>query len=76
MISNLQKAPRHRTTEKSVPKSIGVSPILTELAGVENADVFTKLKTSPDGLSQAVAEARIVEHGPNAVAIEKQRGWL
>jgi Mg2+-importing ATPase len=76
MISNLQKAPRHRTAEKSVPKSIGVSPILTELAGVENADVFTKLKTSPDGLSQAVAEARIVEHGPNAVAIEKQRGWL
>ena len=76
MISNLQKPPHQRTTAKPKANSIGVSPFLTELAYVENTDVFTKLKTSSDGLSRAVAEARMVEYGPNAVAMEKQRGWL
>lgn len=76
MISNLQKPAHQRTTAKPKANSIGVSPILSELAYVENTDVFTKLKTSPDGLSRAAAEARMVEYGPNAVAIEKQRGWL
>ena len=60
MISNLQKPPLQRTTAKPKANSIGVSPILTELAYVENTDVFTKLKTSCDGLSRAVAEARHV----------------
>jgi Mg2+-importing ATPase len=76
MISNLQKPPHQRTTAKPKANSIGVSPFLTELAYVENTDVFTKLKTSSDGLSRAVAEARMMEYGPNAVAMEKQRGWL
>jgi P-type Mg2+ transporter len=76
MISNLQKPSHQRTIAKLKANPIGVSPILTELAYVENTDVFTKLKTSSDGLSRAVAEARMVEYGPNAVAMEKQRGWL
>ena len=76
MISNLQKAPHQRKPAKPKGSSIGVSPILAELAYVEKTDVFMKLKTSSDGLSRAVAEARLVEYGPNAVAMEKQRGWL
>jgi P-type Mg2+ transporter len=76
MISNLQKPPHQRTTAKPKANAIGVSPILTELAYVEKADVLTKLNTSSDGLSPAVAEARMVKYGPNAVAMEKQRGWL
>jgi Cation transporter/ATPase, N-terminus len=76
MISNLQKPSHQRTTAKPKANPIGVSPILTELAYVENTDVFTKLKTSLDGLSRAVAEARKVEYGPNAVAIKKKRAWL
>jgi P-type Mg2+ transporter len=76
MISNFQKPPHQRTTAKPKANSIGVSPILTELASLENTDVFTKLKASSDGLSRAEAEARMVEYGANAVAMEKQRGWL
>jgi hypothetical protein len=63
-ISDLQKPPHQGTTAKAKANSIGVSPILTELAYVENTDVFTRLKTSSDGLSRAEAEARMVEYGP------------
>ena len=76
MISNLQNPPHQNATAKSKAHSIGVSPILTELAHIEKADVFTKLKTSLDGLSRVDAEARRAEYGPNAVATEKQGGWL
>src|ERR1700722_11568893 len=75
MISDLQKPPS-RTAAKPKSNSISVSPILTELAHVEPTDVFAKLKTSPEGLSRAAAEARMLEYGPNAVAMEKRRGWL
>jgi P-type Mg2+ transporter len=76
MISNLQRPPHQRTAAKPKTHSIGVSPILTELAHLEKADVFTKLKTSLDGLSRTEAEARGIEYGPNAVATEKRGGWL
>jgi P-type Mg2+ transporter len=76
MIANLPKPPHQGATPNLKTRSIGVSPILTELAHIEKADVFTKLKTSLDGLSRAEAEARRTEYGPNAVATEKQGGWL
>jgi P-type Mg2+ transporter len=76
MISNLQRPPRQRTAAKPKTPSIGVSPILTELAHIEKADVFTKLKTSLNGLSGTEAEARGIKYGPNAVATEKRGGWL
>jgi P-type Mg2+ transporter len=75
VISNLQK-PAAKAAAKLKSNSISVSPILTELAHCEHPEVFTKLQTSPEGLSRAVAEARMAEYGPNAVAMEKQRGWL
>jgi P-type Mg2+ transporter len=76
MISNLQKPPQQGVAAKPKTRSIGVSPILTELAHIEKADVFTKLKTSLDGLSRTEAESRRAQYGPNAVATEKQGGWL
>jgi hypothetical protein len=76
MISNLQIPPHQRTTAKGKAVSIGVAPILMELACADKTNVFTKLKTSPGGLSRVMAEARLAEYGPNAVAMEKQRGWL
>ena len=57
MISNLQKPPHQRTTAKPKANSIAVSPILTELAYIENTQVFTTLKSSSAGMSPAVAEA-------------------
>src|SRR6185295_10124762 len=76
MTANIQEPPHHSEPAKPKSNSIGVAPILLELARLEKTDVFTKLKTSLNGLSQAAAEARMLEHGPNAVAMETQRGWL
>src|SRR6201993_4477920 len=76
MISNLQIPPDPQLRTKPKAASIGVSPILTESAYLEKGDVFTKMKTSPGGLTKTEAEERLVKQGPNAVAMEKQRGWL
>jgi magnesium-transporting ATPase (P-type) len=38
--------------------------------------VLEKLRTSPAGLSEAEAAARLAEHGPNEVAQEKKHDWL
>src|SRR3984893_8647563 len=76
MITKIQELPPLSAHAKSKPNAIGVSPILLDLACVENTDVFKKLKTSIDGLSLTAAKARLAEYGPNAVAMEKQRGWV
>jgi len=75
MTANIQEPTLHPAQAKPKPNSISVAPILLELAGVENTDVFAKLKTSLNGLSLPVAAARLAEYGPNAVAMEKQGGW-
>jgi P-type Mg2+ transporter len=76
MISNLQISPQHQPTAKPKAASIGVSPFLTESAYLEKSEVLDKFKTSLRGLTKTEAEKRLIEHGPNAVALEKQRGWL
>jgi hypothetical protein len=76
MISNIQISPPRQSAAKLRVASIGVSPMVTESAYLEKSGVFTKFKTSPAGLTKAEAEERLIEHGPNAVALEKQRGWL
>jgi Mg2+-importing ATPase len=76
MTSNPQISPDHQPRPKPKAAPIGVSPILTESAYLEKGDVFTKLKTLPGGLTKTDAEERLIKHGPNAVAPEKQRGWL
>jgi len=76
MLPNLQPSPLPRTSTKPKGNSIRVSPILAQLARLETREVLATLKTSTNGLTQVDAEARLVEHGPNVVAAEKQRGWL
>src|SRR6201982_3957124 len=76
MISNLQIPPDPQLRTKPKAASIALSPILRESAYLEKGDVFTKMKTSPDGLTKTDAKERLIKHGPNAVAMEKQRGWL
>jgi P-type Mg2+ transporter len=76
MLPNLQQSSHPRTTTKPKRNSIRVSPILVELAPLDIREVLVTLKTSQDGLTQADAEGRLVEYGPNVVAAEKQRGWL
>jgi P-type Mg2+ transporter len=76
MLPKLQQSPHPRTTTKPKRNSIRVSSILAELARLEIREVFATLKTSQNGLTQADAQERLVKHGPNVVAAEKQRGWL
>ena len=76
MFSNFQQSPHPSATTKPKGNSIRVSPILAELARLETGEVFTRLKTSRNGLTQADAQARLIEYGPNLIAAEKQRGWL
>src|SRR5512136_948639 len=52
-----------------------VSPLLTDAAHKETHEVIDLLKTSPTGLTQAEAEQRLEQYGPNVVAQEKHHGW-
>jgi Mg2+-importing ATPase len=49
---------------------------LTKLAYLDNPAVFAKLQSSADGISGTIAATRMAAYGPNAVAMEKQHGWL
>jgi hypothetical protein len=73
MISNLQSPPHQKTVAKPNVHFIDVSPILRELAHIEKADVFRKLKTSLEGLSRAEAEARRAEYGPDAAIVSRKQ---
>jgi Mg2+-importing ATPase len=42
----------------------------------ETSAVLQQLNTSPSGLSETEAAARLEQYGPNEVAQEKQHGWL
>jgi Mg2+-importing ATPase len=57
-------------------RSIHFSPILAEVARIEAPEVFTRMKSSPEGLSESEAAARLMQAGPNVVAGGKNRGWL
>ena len=56
--------------------AIHFSPLLAELTRVEKGDVFVRMKTSPVGLSEAEAESRLADAGPNLIAEDKHRGWF
>ncbi len=47
-----------------------------ELAMMEASDVLGRLESSPSGLSEEEAAARLEKYGPNEVAREKRNGWL
>jgi hypothetical protein len=58
------------STAKPPVHAIHFSPILAELARLEKSEVFTRMKTSPEGLSEADAQRRLAEAGPNVIASE------
>jgi len=53
-----------------------VTPQLIEAAHKTADEVYAALKTSVSGLTQADAEERLAEHGPNEVAQAERHGWL
>jgi P-type Mg2+ transporter len=60
---------------KAADHAIHFAPILEELAKSEPSEVFTRMKTSTEGLTEAEAAKRLEESGPNVVVSERHRGW-
>ena len=54
---------------------IACSPELAAAARKDAAVVLAELGTSAGGLTLAEARRRLIAHGPNEVAQEKQHGW-
>jgi Mg2+-importing ATPase len=75
MIKHLPTLIPATSLAKPVGKSIRFSPILAEVSALEKGEVFLRLKTAPEGLSEDEAASRLAEIGPNVVAVSKHRGW-
>ncbi len=56
--------------------NIRISPIVLDAAGKSGDALLQSLHTTPEGLTQAEAEARARTAGPNEVAQERRRGWF
>ena len=73
----MNNLPKLKTlSAKPADQSIHFSPVLTEVAQLETNEVFTRMKTAKEGLSEADAAGRLAEVGPNVVAESQHRGWL
>jgi Mg2+-importing ATPase len=51
---------------------IEVSPRLTRIAAADQGDLFAELKTAENGLTEAEAQLRLSEYGPNALGDEQR----
>ncbi len=58
------------------PSGMRVSPLLEEAAHKTADEVYALLKTAATGLTQAEAEERLGQQGPNEVAQGKRHSWL
>jgi len=75
-MNHLPKLTPPGSPAKPKDQSIHFSPVLVEVAQLERSDVFSRMKTTPEGLSKEVAASRLAEVGPNVVTTAKHRGWL
>ena len=57
---------------KHADGGIEVSPRLTRIAAADHGDLFAELKTAENGLTEAEAQRRLNEYGPNAVGDEQR----
>jgi Mg2+-importing ATPase len=74
-MNHLPKLIRSTSSPKPADHSIHFSPVLVELAQLEKSEVFSRMKTTPEGLSEGEAANRWAEVGPNVVAANKHRSW-
>lgn len=56
-------------------RSIHFSPVLAEVAALDQAAAFSRMESGPEGLGDADAAARYQDHGPNVVLESNQHGW-
>src|SRR5664279_1669288 len=57
------------------PNSSSQSDLARDAAGKDSAEVLRLLGTSPAGLTEEEAAARLEQYGPNEVGREKHEGW-
>ena len=76
MIKHLPTLIPPASLAKPVDQAIRFSPILAEAAAWPTSEVFSRMKTAPEGLSEGEAAGRLAEVGPNVVATGWHRGWL
>ena len=74
-MNHLPPLGRVPPTTKPAYHSIHFSPILAEVATLETSEVFSRLKTSPEGLSEDEAASRWAQVGPNVVAASRHQSW-
>ena len=74
-MNHLPKLIRPASPKKAKEHSIHFSPLLAEVAKLGKSEVFSRMKTTPEGLSTDEADSRWAEVGPNVVAASKHRGW-
>ena len=53
-----------------------LSDLVRDAAGQDSAEVLRLLATSPIGLTEDEAAARLAQYGPNEVGRERHEGWL
>ena len=58
------------------PNASSQSDLARDAAGKDSAEVLRSLGTSPAGLTEEEAAARLEQYGPNTVGREKHEGWL
>ncbi len=71
-LPNLSKL---QTAANSPKASIHFASILAEVTKLDTKDVFVRLKTAADGLSESEAADRLTAIGPNVVAPSNHQGW-
>ena len=74
-MNHLPKLIRPTSPKKAKDHSIHFSPLLAEVAKLGKSEVFSRMKTTPEGLSTDEADSRWAEVEPNVVAASKHRGW-
>lgn len=62
------------STKPKAP-AISVSPAVLDAARKDGEELLKSLQTTPAGLTQKDAEARVRQTGPNEVAQEQRTGW-
>ena len=60
---------------KAKNHNIRISSAVLDAAGKGGDALLQSLRTAPEGLTQAEAEARARTTGPNEIARERRRGW-
>lgn len=74
-MNHLPRLSRAISLTRHADHSIYFSPVLAEVARLEAGEVYARMRTAPEGLSEGEAAKRWSEAGPNVVVPNDHRGW-